>query len=95
MGSVWQALAFGFAGLHPHGRILQLDPRLPEEWSALELRLRFRESRVRLRIEREAISIEADSPISVRMAGSNTVRTVPPEGLHLRPSGQGWRRATH
>jgi trehalose/maltose hydrolase-like predicted phosphorylase len=94
MGSVWQALAFGFAGLHPHDRILQLDPRLPEEWSALELRLRFRGSRVRLRIERRTTSIQADPPISIRIAGSNTVRTVPPEGLRLRRAGQGWRKAT-
>jgi trehalose/maltose hydrolase-like predicted phosphorylase len=93
MGSVWQALAFGFAGLRPKDGILQLDPRLPEEWSALELRLRFRGSRVRLRIEPTTTSIHADPAISIRIGGSNTVRTVPPDGLRLKQSGRGWRKA--
>jgi trehalose/maltose hydrolase-like predicted phosphorylase len=93
MGSVWQALAFGFAGLRPKDGILQLDPRLPEEWSALEMRLRFRGSRVRLRIERTTTTIHADPAISVRVGGSNTVRTVPPDGLRLKRSGGGWRKA--
>ena len=29
MGSVWQALAFGFVGLRPLGGTLSVDPRLP------------------------------------------------------------------
>ena len=37
MGSVWQALAYGFAGLRPGGDALKIDPRLPAEWSELEL----------------------------------------------------------
>ena len=86
MGGLWQALAFGFAGLRPEDGILQLDPRLPKEWSALKLRLRFRGSRVRLRIEPTTTSIHADPAISIRIAGSNTVRTVPPDGLRLKRS---------
>jgi trehalose/maltose hydrolase-like predicted phosphorylase len=93
MGSVWQALAFGFAGLRPQDGILQLDPRLPKEWSALELRLRFRGSHVRLRIEPRTTSIYADPGISIRIAGSNALRTAPPDGLHLKRVGQGWRKA--
>ena len=42
MGGVWQALAFGFAGVRPRGERLEVDPRLPDEWQALELRLSFR-----------------------------------------------------
>ncbi|MGZ4416516.1 MAG: glycoside hydrolase family 65 protein, partial [Gaiellaceae bacterium] len=41
MGSVWQALAFGFLGLRAQGESLALDPKLPAEWRAQDLRLRF------------------------------------------------------
>ena len=44
MGGMWQALAFGFAGLRPHAGMLHVDPVLPPSWSALELRVRFRGS---------------------------------------------------
>ncbi|HYB30957.1 MAG TPA: glycosyl hydrolase family 65 protein [Solirubrobacteraceae bacterium] len=47
MGSAWRALAFGFAGLRPIGNALGIDPVLAPGWDALELRVRFRGSRVR------------------------------------------------
>ena len=68
MGGVWQALVFGFGGVRPSAKALNVDPRLPEAWDALELRLRFRGDAVRIRIEHERLEIEADDrvPISVR-----------------------------
>jgi hypothetical protein len=38
MGSVWRALAYGFAGLRPAGDPVALDPLLPTGWETLELR---------------------------------------------------------
>src|SRR5207245_2464803 len=38
MGGVWQALAFGFAGVRARGETLELDPRVPAEWRARGLR---------------------------------------------------------
>jgi trehalose/maltose hydrolase-like predicted phosphorylase len=68
MGGVWQALAFGFAGVRPRGDVLEVDPRLPDEWSALELRLSFRGSPIRLRIEHDGVTADADPlvPIDIR-----------------------------
>ena len=62
MGGVWQALVFGFAGVRPRGDALVVDPRLPPEWGAIELRLRFRGSPLRLRIDRDGV--ELDTPES-------------------------------
>ena len=56
MGGLWQALAFGFAGVRPRGEALVVDPRLPPEWNALELSLRFRSRPLRLRIDRAGVS---------------------------------------
>jgi trehalose/maltose hydrolase-like predicted phosphorylase len=65
MGGVWQALAFGFAGVRPRGRMLELDPRLPEQWSALELRLAVRGSPVRIRIEPDTVDVLGDVPVRI------------------------------
>jgi trehalose/maltose hydrolase-like predicted phosphorylase len=63
MGSVWRALAFGFAGLRPVGDALALDPVIPSAWQTLELRVRFRSSRVRIQIHPGAIHASADPPL--------------------------------
>ena len=73
MGGVWQALAFGFAGARPRGDRLELDPRLPEEWQALELRLSFRGSSVRVRIEHDGVVADADPPIPIDIRGQPEV----------------------
>jgi trehalose/maltose hydrolase-like predicted phosphorylase len=56
MGGLWQALAFGFGGIRPHGDALHVDPRLPTEWYALEFSLRFRGRPLRLRLERDGVT---------------------------------------
>jgi trehalose/maltose hydrolase-like predicted phosphorylase len=60
MGGLWQALVFGFGGIRPRRDALFVEPHLPREWSALEVRLRFRGSPLRLRIARDGV--ELDSP---------------------------------
>ena len=64
MGSVWRALAFGFAGLRPIGDALAIDPVFAPGWEALDLRVRFRGSRVHLRIEPTEVRASADPPVS-------------------------------
>ena len=64
MGSVWRTLAFGFAGLRPAGDALAIDPVLAPGWDTLELRVRFRDSRVRVRVRPDAVEASADPPVS-------------------------------
>jgi trehalose/maltose hydrolase-like predicted phosphorylase len=59
MGGVWQALAYGFAGVRPDGAALVVDPRLPPQWSTLELRLRFRGAPLSLRIDHEGPHVDS------------------------------------
>ena len=66
MGGLWQALTFGFAGVRPRGETLIVDPRLPPEWGALELRLRFRTFPLRLRIDRREVTLDADPALGLR-----------------------------
>jgi trehalose/maltose hydrolase-like predicted phosphorylase len=58
IGGLWQALAFGFAGVRPRGDRVVVDPRLPPEWNALGLGLRFRGEPMRLRIDRAGVTAE-------------------------------------
>ncbi|MGZ4302032.1 MAG: glycosyl hydrolase family 65 protein [Gaiellaceae bacterium] len=77
MGGVWQALVFGFAGARACGGGLDLDPRLPEAWDALDVRLKFHGYPVRVRLEHGSIAVDADPavPVSVRgWLGRNFVR---------------------
>ncbi len=66
MGGVWQALVFGFAGVRPRRDALVVDPRLPPEWGAIELRLRFRGSPLRLRIDRDGVELDAASEFDLQ-----------------------------
>ena len=68
MGGVWQALVFGFAGARASANSLDLDPRLPDAWDALEVSLKFHGYPVRVRFEHDSIGIDADPavPVSVR-----------------------------
>jgi trehalose/maltose hydrolase-like predicted phosphorylase len=68
MGGVWQALVYGFAGVRATASGLDVDPRLPEAWDALELRLKYRGHPMRIRVEHDRLDIEADPsvPVSVR-----------------------------
>jgi trehalose/maltose hydrolase-like predicted phosphorylase len=69
MGGVWQAVAFGLAGAHPREDALELDPRLPESWQALKLRLSFRGSPVGVRIERDRVTVDANPTAHIKIDG--------------------------
>jgi trehalose/maltose hydrolase-like predicted phosphorylase len=61
MGGLWQALVFGFGGVRPRADHLLVDPRLPPEWNALEFALSFRGQALKLRMDREGVSVTPDS----------------------------------
>lgn len=72
-GGVWNALAFGFGGMRDHGARLSFDPRLPESWSSLTFRVRWRGSRLVVAVTQEQLTAlvleegaETEVPIIVR-----------------------------
>jgi len=73
MGSVWRALSFGFAGVRPRGRVLEVDPGLAGGWEALEVRVRFRASRIVLTIEPGRLRVRASPPTRIALAGAPPV----------------------
>jgi len=77
MGSLWRALAFGFGGLRPAEGSLVIDPIAVPGVAALELRVRFRDSRVRLRITPDGAEVSATPPITVLAPGLGLVEVGP------------------
>jgi trehalose/maltose hydrolase-like predicted phosphorylase len=88
MGGLWQALAFGFAGLRPRSGTLHIDPVLPSSWSLLELRVQFRGSRVCVRVESSLLCIDADRDTQVAVGGRAFVAGT--GKLELRRRGSNW-----
>jgi trehalose/maltose hydrolase-like predicted phosphorylase len=92
MGSLWQALVFGFAGVRPAGDALRVDPVLPVAWSALELNLRFRGRRVKIRVEPDALTVSSDAPAPVLVPGRTSPVIARPAGTRLERHGRFWRK---
>jgi trehalose/maltose hydrolase-like predicted phosphorylase len=67
LGSVWQAVAHGFAGLRPTGHALAIDPHLPPTWGRLEIPVRFRGTRLRVAVDHDAVTVDADGPALLRL----------------------------
>ena len=88
MGSVWQAIVFGFAGIRPANGVLHLDPRVPEAWRTLELRLRFRGSRVRIHMEPDVTEIHADPRIRVAVGDLAPVQVPAAGGRWISKAGR-------
>jgi trehalose/maltose hydrolase-like predicted phosphorylase len=92
MGGLWQALVLGFAGVRPRAGRLEIDPHLPPSWTALEVRVRFRESRVRIRAEHDSMTVWATPRARV------TIGAMPFDaggaGLNFQRRGESWEVVT-
>ncbi|MHB8060730.1 MAG: glycosyl hydrolase family 65 protein, partial [Gaiellaceae bacterium] len=87
MGGTWQALAYGFAGLRPLADALAVDPHVPEHWRALELTVRFRGTRVRVRAELGRTLIWAEEPVQIAYGANRTRVEAGPAGIELKGDG--------
>ena len=90
IGSLWQAFAFGFLGLRAEADALVLDPHLPSDWRALELCLRFRGARVRLRAEHDTATVWAYPQAVLRPSGEARF-VAGRQPLRLERTDAGWR----
>jgi trehalose/maltose hydrolase-like predicted phosphorylase len=88
MGGLWQAFAFGFAGLRPGAKQLRIDPRHPPAWDALEVRVVYRGSRLRIRTTDDVLDIRA-APGAAVVVGT-TPYEVGPEGARFARQGPNW-----
>jgi len=69
MGSVWQAIAYGFMGLRPRRDTLVLDPKLPAAWRQLEVSVSFLGNPLRIGVDHDSVSVDATTPVFIELAG--------------------------
>jgi trehalose/maltose hydrolase-like predicted phosphorylase len=83
MGSLWQALVHGFAGLRPTSDGLRLDPRLPRALNGLEIRVVFRGARVRALVENPTVTVTSDRPVSILFRDETAPVVATPDGVQF------------
>jgi trehalose/maltose hydrolase-like predicted phosphorylase len=83
MGGLWQALVFGFLGARPRDGVLELAPRLPRPWEALDVSLAFRGRRVHVHATHGHVAIDADEGARVAVGGQ--------EGRRFAADGERWK----
>ncbi|MGZ6964389.1 MAG: glycosyl hydrolase family 65 protein, partial [Acidimicrobiia bacterium] len=89
MGTVWQALVFGFGGLRAAADgALEMDPRLPAPWHGYQIRVRYRGSRVQLQKERGSCAVTASTPVPIRIGGARYL--IGPSGRTFVRRGSRW-----
>ncbi|HYO38352.1 MAG TPA: glycosyl hydrolase family 65 protein [Nocardioidaceae bacterium] len=94
-GGVWSALVYGFGGLRDGGGRYAIDPRLPEAWRSLTYRLTLRGARLRVCVDREAVTLtlETGEEATVTVRGKQVQVTAdapvvgPLDGMGPRLSG--------
>jgi trehalose/maltose hydrolase-like predicted phosphorylase len=92
MGSLWQALAYGFAGVRPEHDSLAIDPRLPGAWHSLEVRVSFRGTRLTIRIEPDALVVTAEAPVALSVGAERTpIAAQASRPVRLERRGAAWK----
>jgi trehalose/maltose hydrolase-like predicted phosphorylase len=89
MGSLWQALVMGFAGIRPAGEALAIDPRLAPGWDLLEVPVRFLGRRVRITLRPGSMAVRSSAPLAIEVPGAGRL-TVEGRGLELRVRDGHW-----
>ena len=74
MGGIWQCVTYGFGGVRVVGDELHVNPRLPENWSALELPVCWRGQTLRLRADKQSVELtnEGSESVSVVLCHQKT-----------------------
>jgi kojibiose phosphorylase len=83
LGGIWQALAFGFLGMHPTDDGLRFRPHIPAHWGALQMMIQWRGSQLRVTAQADgAVEILVESGNEVTLAvGDAAWQTVAPGGV--------------
>lgn len=89
-GGVWNALIFGFAGMRDYHGHISFDPRLPADWAEMRFPLQIRESRVRVLLQRDAITfdVETGDGVEIEVRGE-LVHVLPENRVRVPLHGQG------
>jgi trehalose/maltose hydrolase-like predicted phosphorylase len=97
IGGLWQAVVFGFAGLHPRPDGLSFTPHLLEHWGRLSLPFRWRGRQLRVSIGHQDIKVAVTGKESLKLRiGTGWETLARPGQTYLAERGESgwssWRR---
>ena len=71
LGGIWMLAVFGFAGLSLRDDGIAIDPVLPTAWQGLYFSVQWRQRRLKISINRQAIeaTLEAGDPMVLAIGG--------------------------
>jgi hypothetical protein len=58
LAGTWLAIVAGFGGMRDHGGVLSFHPQLPDTWTSMTFRVRWRGGRVRVHVDRDGVTYE-------------------------------------
>jgi alpha,alpha-trehalose phosphorylase len=67
-GGVWSSLAMGFGGMRDSGGEITFDPRLPADWGSLTFRVTLHGTRLKVRLEADAVTFDVEEGESASFA---------------------------
>lgn len=88
-GGVWNGLVAGFGGMRFNDGEISFDPRLPEEWPALEFPLTVRGSRFTVRITKGDITFTLDEGEELEVSVRGETVRITNESVRVPLHGQG------
>jgi alpha,alpha-trehalose phosphorylase len=73
-GGVWLAIVHGFLGLRRHGELLRFTPRLPSDWTHLDVNLAHRGRQLRIGLRRGSLTIDLEGePLTIEVGDEQLV----------------------
>lgn len=78
-GAIWSGVVQGFAGLQIMEGELHLAPRLPAHWMSLAFPLRWRNARMHIAFDGDALTLITSEPVTLRLWG----KRVSVSGQHI------------
>lgn len=89
LGSLWQVVVFGFAGLRVVEDGLAWEPQLPADWEGLEFPFAYRGQRLRIAMTPTELAIDCPASVRIRL-GAEASRELPPGRHEARFRGGVW-----
>ncbi len=70
IAAAWMNIVYGFLGLRSDDKVLSINPYLPKRWKSYQVNIRYRESNIIFKVEKEHTSIRViGEPIDMMIKG--------------------------